>query len=64
MQTLGDDVNELTFNQFCVVLNEEKSTNPSRYSTLLKRGNVSEALSFFKSLEEEGEYFTDEIQDA
>lgn len=63
MQSLGEDTNELTFDQFCIVLNEEKSTNPSRFSTLLRRENVSEALRFFKSLEEEGEYFTDEIQD-
>ena len=64
MQKIGDEVNDLTFEQFCILLNEEKTGNPSRFSTFLTKGNVTEAISFFRSLEEEGEYFTDEIEES
>jgi len=63
MQTLGEEPKEINFEQFCTLLNETRNSNPSRFSSFLGRRNMSEAVQFFKMLEQEGELFTDEIDE-
>ncbi len=61
MQNLGEDVKELNYDQFCTLLNETRSTNPSRYSSFLGRRQMSGAVQFFDQLEEQdGEIIIDE----
>ena len=63
MQTLGEDTKEINFEQFCTLLNETRNSNPSRFSSFLGRRHMSEAVTFFKMLEDEGEAFMGEIDD-
>jgi len=61
MQILGEDVKELNFEQFCTLLNETRSINPSRYSSFLGRRQMSGAMQFFEQLEGmDGEILIDE----
>ncbi len=61
MQVLGEDVKELNFEQFCTLLNETRSINPSRYSSFLGRRQMSGAMQFFDQLEDQdGEIVIDE----
>jgi len=56
MEILGEDTKELDYNQFCTLLNETRNANISRYSSFLKKRQMSGAVQFFKQLEEdEGE---------
>ncbi len=64
MQTIGEDTKDITFEQFCALLNETRSINPSRFSSFLGRRHMSEAVQFFKQLEDEGEIISNEIEEA
>ena len=61
MQILGEDVKEINFEQFCTLLNETRTINPSRYSSFLGRRQMSGAVQFFEQLDEQdGEINIDE----
>ena len=63
MQNLGEDTKEINFEQFCTLLNETRNVNPSRFSSFLGRRHMSEAVTFFKQLEDEGEVILDDIDE-
>jgi hypothetical protein len=63
MQNLGEDTKEINFEQFCTLLNETRNVNPSRFSSFLGRRHMSEAVTFFKQLEDEGEVILDDMDD-
>ena len=63
MQNIGEDTKDINFDQFCTLLNETRNVNPSRFSSFLGRRHMSEAVTFFKQLEDEGEVILDEMDE-
>ena len=63
MQTIGEESKDISFEQFCTLLNETRNMNPSRFSSFLGRRNMSEAVQFFKLLEDEGEVIIEDAED-
>ena len=63
MQSIGEDTKDISFEQFCTLLNETRNVTPSRFSSFLGKRHMSEAVQFFKQLEDEGEVVIDEMDE-
>ena len=63
MEVLGEGVTELDYKQFCLLLNERKTGNPSRFSSILASRQMTGALSFFQQLDEDDDEFIKSFED-
>ena len=50
MSVLGSDVNEIDYEQFCLLLNEKTNSMPTRFSSLFEKHQISGAIKFFDEL--------------
>eukprot|EP00826_Nyctotherus_ovalis_P047345 TRINITY_DN5436_c0_g1_i6.p1 TRINITY_DN5436_c0_g1~~TRINITY_DN5436_c0_g1_i6.p1 ORF type:complete len:241 (+),score=63.86 TRINITY_DN5436_c0_g1_i6:95-817(+) len=63
MEVLGEGVTEIDYDQFCILLNDRLTGNPSRFSSFLAARKMTGALSFFKQLNEDDEDFIKSFED-
>jgi hypothetical protein len=52
MEGIGEETKELNYNQFCLLLNENIGSNPSKFTNLLKERQMTGAIRFFDELKE------------
>jgi len=52
MEAIGEETKELDYSQFCLLLNENIGSNPSKFTNLLKERQMTGALRFFDELKE------------
>jgi len=52
MKTIGEETEELDYDQFCLLLNENIESNPSKFTNLLKEGQMTGAIKFFDEMQE------------
>lgn len=63
MEAIGEETKELDYNQFCLLLNENIGSNPSKFTNLLKERQMTGAIRFFDELQEADNEFMKTFED-
>ena len=63
MEILGDETNEIDYNQFCLLLNDNVSSGPTQFTNFLNNRHITGAVNFFKDLDDTETDFIDTFGD-
>ena len=63
MEILGDETNEIDYNQFCLLLNDNVSSESTRFTNFFNNKQMVGAVNFFKDLDSTETDFIDTFGD-